>query len=372
MRIAVDARPLCIEKASGIPTFLRCLLNAISELDKRNEYILYAHRNFHWTGHPDFQVRKHVGTNLYGTVWMQSVVPFWIQQDKIDVFWGTQHILPLLAKRSVRMVLTVHDLIYLRLPHTMELKNLWINRYMIKPSIHMANTLIADSRCTAQDVVELMKIDPRRIHVNYLGIESDYVIKSKEEAQRQLSSFMKVDHPYLLTVGTMEPRKNLLASLAAFMKIADQFPHDLFVVGPPGWKMQQVLRMNTYPQSIQKRVKLLGYIPRLLMPSLYAGSDVFLFPSFYEGFGLPPLEAMACGTPVVASNTSCLPEILDSAALFADPHRPDELAAHIRHLLSDPDFQNRQIQAGLNRSAQFRWKDTAQRMMDIFNQGARS
>lgn len=370
MRIAVDARPLCIEQASGIPTYLRCLLHALSEIDHENEYVLYAHRDFNWQGAPGFRWSKHVGTKVYGTVWMQTVVPFWIQQDKIDVFWGTQHILPLPAPRRVKMVLTVHDLIYLRMPQTMEIKNLWINRAMIGPSIRRADVIATDSAWTARDVVDLMRIDPKNLHVVHLGVEKDYRFIDKVSAGKTIREKLNQEQPFLLTVGTMEPRKNLIGCLSAFSRLTDRSPHVLCVVGPPGWKMKGILK-KVQNHDVNMRVRWLGYVPRDLMPELYAASDMFLFPSLYEGFGLPPLEAMACGTPVISSNRSCLPEILGNAAVFVDPLNDAAMSLAMERILSDREFNRELVQKGIKWVSRFQWPHTARRMLDLFQEAVR-
>jgi len=366
MKIAVDARPLCIGQASGIPIYLRNLLTAISQRDRKNRYYLYAHRPFQWQGEPGFQYRIRTGTNIYGTVWMQTVVPLWLRQDKIDVFWGTQHILPLLASQRIRMVLTVHDLIYLRLPETMEIKNLWINRAFIKPSIHRAQLVVADSKNTAIDVVELMNIAPERIQVTYLGIESNFVPENKSAAKAKIKEILKTDGPFFLTVGTMEPRKNLSRVLAAFFRFAKKWPHSLYIVGPPGWKMEQMQKRFGIP-DIQNRLKFLGYMPRELMPSLYSAADAFLFPSLYEGFGLPPLEAMACGTPVVSSNSSCLPEVLGGCAVFVDPLDIKAIETAMERLITEKPLREHLIRDGLVHASRFRWSETAGKMVTVFH-----
>jgi glycosyltransferase involved in cell wall biosynthesis len=260
-------------------------------------------------------------------------------------------------------------LIYLRLPQTMAMKNLWINRLFIGPSIRRADAIAAVSGATARDVEDLMLIPSEKIRVVHSGVEEDYRPVNKTAARTALKYLLKTDKPVLLSVGTMEPRKNLLGAVEAFSRICHRFPHDLCVVGPPGWKMTGILK-KIRRREVYHRIKWLGYVPRPLMPALYSLADVFLFPSFYEGFGLPPLEAMSCGTPVISSNTSCMPETLGDAAIFVDPRDTKAMASAMVRLLSDPVLSQDLAGRGIDWSAHFRWHITGKKMVEIFERAS--
>ena len=363
MNIAVDARPLCIENASGIPTYCRGLLNAIAKVDRENHYFLYAHRDFRWEGPGSFRWSKRTSKQMYGTVWLETLTPSWMRQDKIDIFWGTQHVLPLWVPKKVRRVLTMHDLIYRRHPETMALKNLCTSHCLVGPSVRRADVLIADTQNTARDLSDLLHVDSARIQVVYLGRDEDFKPTDNNTAKQKVREFTGHAEPFLLTVGTLEPRKNLAATFRAFRRIADRWPHALYVSGSKGWKMDSALDPGP---GLRERVRFLGYAPRSLMPALYSAADVFLFPSLYEGFGIPVLEALACGTPVVSSNTSSLPEIGGDAALYMDPLDVGGFASNIERVLSDAGLRSGMIQRGLAHAEKFRWDEAARKMMDIF------
>jgi glycosyltransferase involved in cell wall biosynthesis len=368
MRIALDARPLC-RGAGGISHFLQGILGALSAMDRENRYFLYAHRPLVCNAVPEFSCEIRAGKGGLGTVWLQSVVPFWLRRDGIDLFWGTQNVLPLVSSRSVRMLMTLHDMVYRRVPETMQTANLWINRCFVGPSLHKADRIVADSGWTAQDAVDLVGIDPGRIAVVYPGVDKSYRPIGRHEARIAVRELTGSDKPYVLTVGTFEPRKNLVASLAAFARLAHVFPHHLYIAGAPGWKMDKLLK-GTSLLPPAGRVKWLGCVPQKTLPALYGGADAFLFPSLYEGFGLPPLEAMACGTPVVASNASCLPEILGEAALLIDPHDIEGLAVALGRVLSDENLRLRLREDGIRRAARFQWSESARHMLKLFSETA--
>ncbi|MBI3291241.1 MAG: glycosyltransferase family 4 protein [Elusimicrobia bacterium] len=365
MKIGIDTRPLCEKEPSGIPVYVDNVLTALSRLQTNHEFILYAHRDFpfHLT---QTTWKKRVGSGLYGTMWMQTQLPLWLIQDHIDIFWGTQHILPLLSPRSIRMFLTVHDLIYLRYPETMTWKSLTINKLLIPSSLKRADFLVAISESTAQDIAMFYEVNSKPLRVVPEGISSQFYPRPKEEARSLIETHFNVTSPYLLVIGTFEPRKNFLGCVEAFLKIADQIPHCLLLVGPSGWKMTPFSR-RIRPLLEKGRAKILGFVPQPLMPFLYSAADLFLFPSLYEGFGLPPLEAMACATPVVASQAGSLPEVLGESAVWVDPHDSNSIAQGIMRLLRDVKLQSDLIQKGLSRTQLYRWDRTAAAILEIIN-----
>lgn len=365
VRIGIDARPLREKQTSGIPMFVRSLLDSLAAIDKKNEYFLYVHKDFECKlPGPNFSKRPGRYAR-YGTLWMQTELPFALLRDKIDIFWGTQHTLPVHLSRDIKAVLTVHDLVHFVFPKTMKPMNLLVNKFLIPPSVHRADAIAADTEWTLSDVERYLRPRRKSLNVVYLGINRAFSPRDAIKARDRVAQQFGLPTKFLLTVGTFEPRKNIAGLFKAFALIANKIPHHLAVVGQRGWKNEMV-RDEMRRASIHNRIHLLGYVPDEALPDIYSAADVFVFPSVYEGFGLPPLEAMACGVPVVSSNVSSIPEIVGDAAFLVNPHDPLSISEGILKVLGDENLRNQHVALGLKRAAFFTWEKTARQMLSIF------
>jgi len=366
MRIGVDSRPLREKQTSGIPMYVRTLLKELAQIDLENEYILYSHKDFAFDL-PSAKWKKRSGAKTrYGSVWMQAELPFWVKEDSIDLFWGTQHILPLMMPSRIKAVLTVHDLVHYIFPKTMKPLNLLINKMIIPPSIHRTDAVVAISNWTLSDVRKYLNPQNKIMEVVHLGVGNPFHPRNAQESKEAMKKKFGIPNDFLLTVGTFEPRKNIAGIINAFSLIASKIPHDLVVVGQHGWKNRHVVRQIEL-SDIRRRIHMVGYLSDEILPVMYSAADVFVFPSLYEGFGLPPLEAMACAVPVVASNVSSIPEIVGKAALLVDPHNPVEIADGILKIINNSSVRFELIGRGLHQASTFTWGGTARRMLEIFN-----
>jgi glycosyltransferase involved in cell wall biosynthesis len=236
--------------------------------------------------------------------------------------------------------------------------------------VRWANAVIADSEATRADLLRLLKIPPERVAVIPLGVRESFKAPIlPEEIQRVRHSY-NLPEQYLLYTGTIEPRKGLETLIEALCSLVDTFPHYLLIAGKRGWYSNEILS-SVVRCGLERRVRLMGYVPDEDLPALYAGADVFVFPSKYEGFGLPPLEAMACGAPVVASNASSLPEVIGDAGILTPPEDAEALAEAIRRVLESTELQEDLRQRGKLRAAQFSWDETARRTLKVYEQVAR-
>lgn len=361
MKIGVDAR-LLADWRGGQSVFLENILREMERLDQENVYYLYSNRDFPLRfSNPRWQ--KRVASRLGrvpGTVWLQADARSMAMKDGIDVFWGPGQSLPLGLPRSVGKVLTVHDFVWRLYPRTMPLYTYAIHRLFHERWIREADRLIAISGSTARDLEGLLGVGRSRIDVVYHGVRAEYRPGDAAAAAKYVAGKYQVAEKYICTVGTIQPRKNLLTLLRA-MKILPErqrLRYQLVVVGAKGWKESAIWTTVKKLELTEQDVRFLGFVPDEDMPSLYRGAEVFVFPSMYEGFGLPLVEAMACGVPVVASDAPPAPELVGDAALLVPPLEPEAFAAAIARLAADDKLRATLVAKGLERARAFRW-DTA-------------
>ncbi len=282
-----------------------------------------------------------------------------------DIYHFPNFLLPPLRPPR-RSVVSIHDLSFLRFPRYAEERNLRVLRRLLPRSAARADAVITISRFSAAEIVGELGIDPGRVHVTHLGVEPRFCPPG-EEALAAMRSRLGLDRPYLLTVGTLEPRKNHIFAVEVFERLAGRFDGLLAVAGGPGWRAEPILeRFKNSPRAGE--IRRLAYVPEELLPALYGGAEALLFPSFYEGFGLPPLEALACGTPVVCSDGGALPEILDTPAVV----RPGALdveawtAAVAALLEEDSAGRRKRREAGREHAGRYHWEETARRTWEIY------
>jgi len=268
-----------------------------------------------------------------------------------------------------RIVVTVHDLVYKLFPFTVDEKVRIILELFFPSSLKTAHVIIADSKSTERDLLKFFPFVNGKTRVVYPGLDP---IFSPVDDQIAKEAFLQRYHleRYILYVGTLEPRKNLLNLLKAYEKLCrnsttSSLP-DLVLVGTKGWKNSLLFQyFENLNKEIQAKIHFLGYLPREELPILYSCADVFVFPSLYEGFGLPVLEALACGAPVVTSSTSSLPEVGGDVVLYVDPQSPEDIAEKIYALLNDENLGERRNR-GVLRAREFSWKKAAMEIYEIY------
>ncbi len=268
--------------------------------------------------------------------------------------------------RRGRSVMTIHDLSFLRFPQYAEQRNLQHLNATIPHSFRRADAVITISHFSASEIADTLAVDPARIHVTHLGVDSGFQ-PADQAAVAAMRATLGLERPYLLTVGTLEPRKNHTFLADILERLDTDYDGLLAIAGAPGWRTESILeRLRRSPRATD--IRILSHVPEPLLPALYSGADAFLFPSFYEGFGFPPLEALACGTPVISSEGGALPEILDTPAVV----RPGSLDADLwAAAVSDLLQENRTQQtcrrdSGRQHAARYRWTDTARRTWDVY------
>ncbi len=283
-----------------------------------------------------------------------------------DIYHATEHLLPWTARPSV---LTVHDLIFERYPQHHTLANRSFLRVAMPLFVRRADAIIAVSRHTKQDLLELYGTLAQKVFVVEEGIEGHFRPAVEDEV-RQVKERHKIRRPYLLMVGTLEPRKNHQLAFEALARLkAGAFPHCLVVAGGGGWLFDDVQRKVDQLQ-LAEDVLFAGRVPDEDLPALYSGADCFLMPSLYEGFGIPVLEAMACGTPVVCSRASSLPEVAGPAARYIESLTGEGLAEALLDVLQNPQLARQLRTEGMRRAARFCWRDAAVQTVDVYRSAA--
>lgn len=257
---------------------------------------------------------------------------------------------------KIPSVVTVHDLCGLLHPEWFPTSRVWYYRLFMGSSIYKADHLITDSQAVADDIIDRFGIDPSKISVVPLGVNPNF--RPASEAQKEhVRNYYKLPPNFFLFVGTLEPRKNLRRLVQAWSLIPNDRP-DLVIAGREGWKTSvDELRLLASYQA--QRLHFIGHVADDVLPALISAATAFVWPSLMEGFGLPPLEAMACGTPVITSNTSCLPETVGEAAILVNPLDTEALASAMRQITEDSSLHVSLSKTGINHAAGFTWQRTA-------------
>jgi alpha-1,3-rhamnosyl/mannosyltransferase len=283
----------------------------------------------------------------------------------VDVFHTCKLLHP---PRRAKLTATIHDLTCWLLPETHSPANVAADLNFAECILRRADGLIAVSQATRDDTIRILKLPPEKIHVIYHGIAEPYFLVTQDDA-RAVRARLGLKRSYLLFVGTIEPRKNVSLLLDAFqslpLSIREEF--ELVVAGPPGWSQNETLaRLRQSTPGI----RYLGYVAEKDLPGLFAGATAFVYPSLYEGFGFPVVQAMAGGTPVITSGVSSLPEVAGEAALLIDPRSETELRGAIQEVLTSPARRRCLAELGRKNAQRFSWVECARRSLRFFEQVA--
>jgi glycosyltransferase involved in cell wall biosynthesis len=365
MRIAIDARTLGSPK-TGDRTYCLNLLRGLAALRPEGEFLLYTDRE---TGLPDglpANFAQIVLTAPQRGLWTPWSLPLDLRWRRVDLL-HVQYIVPPVAPCPV--LTTIHDISFRRHPEWFPLKHRLLLNLLIPYAARNAAHVITGSEYSRADLIDAYDLPPEQVTVTPYAADPIYQPMDREEARRAVSQRFGLRGPFVLAVGVLQPRKNLPRLIRAFGRIARDVPHGLALVGKPGWAHAELQRAAS-ASGLGSRLKFTGYVPDADLPVLYNAAELFVYPSLLEGFGFCALEAMACGTPVVTSNVTSLPEVVGDAALMVDPTDEAALAAAIRKSLTDEPLRERLRAAGLARAKQFSWERTAAETLTAYQQVA--
>lgn len=365
MRIGIDLRALEGKERSGVGEFTAKLIKAILSVDNSNEYFLF-HNAFgtdatkEFTGNNVQYIQNKIPNKLFNASTLLFKRPYvdTLCREKLDVFFSPNLNFTALSP-SVKHVLTIHDISFLLFPeHLTTKQRLW--HYLVQPKKQCQNAthIIAPSENTRRDLINHLSIAPEKISVIYPGY-TDHTDKNTTASPA---------NPYILFLGTTEPRKNILALLrgyeAAFTTLP--IPYDLVIAGATGWKQEEMLAAVAN-SPIKEHVKMLGYIDPDEKAALIKQAAVFVYPSWYEGFGFPVLEALAIGTPVITSNRSSLLEVAAEACYLINPHNPLEIKDGLLTILTNQAYRAEKIKKGLLQAQKFNWEQAAKQWLAVLN-----
>jgi glycosyltransferase involved in cell wall biosynthesis len=364
MRIGIDARLVYYSKA-GIGQYILRLVEALAALKaEEDEFVLLQSRKDHTQIVDDHNFsRVSLWTPSHHRL-EQTALRFEIGRLRLDLLHSPDFIPPF--RRNCESVITIHDLAFLLYPHFLTKESA---RYygQIDQAVRRTDHIIAVSESTRQDTIKLLGVPERKITVIHEAANPIYRRIDADEARRHVVKTYGLDQRYILFVSTIEPRKNLPGLLQAYRKLLDDYkcPERLVLAGSPGWLSEEVYQM-VETLRLDDHVRFLGRVPSEHLVYLYNAAQLLVHPSFYEGFGLPPLEAMTCGTPAIVSNVSALPEVVGDAALLIDPHDIEGLTVAMWRALTDEDLRASLIAKGFKRAQMFSWERAAQETLDVY------
>ena len=376
MRVAIDARKL---HDFGIGTYIRNLLRQLARIDRQTDYVLLSPEQ-------DLDVASQLGPNFRAvlepspnySLREQLHVPWVLRRERPDVFHAPHYVLP--PAVTCRSVVTIHDCIHLMFPQYLPNKMAYAYaRASMWAAVKRSDRILTVSEASKRDILHFFNVAPEKIVVVYNAIDDHFWLTPPEDEVARVRERYQLDHQFVLYVGNIKPHKNLVRLIEAFAELRRTGFEELklLIIGDEISKLPS-LRRAVHGHKLHKHVRFLGYVSDDTLRVLYRLAALFAFPSLYEGFGLPPLEAMASGTPVVASNQSSLPEVTGDAAVLVDPYDVASIVDGMRRVLSDADLAADLRRRGPERAREFSWARSVDQTRTVYEQvghvsaGARS
>jgi len=365
MKIGIDATFIGSEKPTGLAIYTR---NIVNELLKMHSDVLLWAADSSGFSLPSERIRTvldefaFLGQNRFivRPLWMELFFPGHIQREQVDILFST--VPGGMRSCPVPHVVTVHDLTPLAVPGDSPLSVQLNYRYRLGRILERSAAIIADSVWTRDDICRFYRIPAEKIHIIPLGYDRD-LFRPRHEPEI-LDSYGMKGIPYILAVGSDKPRKNLHRLVQSFGMMQDR-THYLVLAGLHGNDSKQRIMESARPFGVGDRIRFVDYVKDEDLPVLYSGATLYCYPSLYEGFGLPVLEAMACGTPVVAANATSIPEVAGAAAILVDPLRCEDIAAAMDLVVDDSGRRGVMRAAGLEHVTGFSWKNTARDVLSL-------
>ncbi len=367
MRFAVDAHAIG-RHLTGNEVYVRSLLNAFASLDLDCEFVAYISEESARAAVPARIRTRTIAANPFLRLGFDLAQK--VRDDRPDLL-HVQYTAPVGCR--VPVVVSVHDVSFLEHPEYFTRDRAWQLQWTVRRTVKQAAKILTGSEFSRNAILKVYgDLEEDKVVVVPNAAASEFRPIARETAMATVRERFRISAPFILSVGDIQPRKNQIGLIKAFSKLVRAYPqltHNLVLVGKETWFADRV-REAAKESGVAERIQFFGFVSDSDLLQFYNACDVFVFPSFYEGFGLPALEAMACGRAVICSNTSALPEVVDGAAFLFDPYAVDEIVRAIADLLLDSELRTRMERLGLQRAAHFSWQKTAQRTLEVFQQVA--
>ncbi|MCM8709663.1 glycosyltransferase family 4 protein [Clostridium sp. SYSU_GA19001] len=366
MKIAIDARGVNWYRGTGIGTYTDKVLRYLLRMDSKNYYHIY------WSGE-NYEEFQFSNTNIimaskkHHRFFEQNYFPADLKDNNIDIYHIPQNGIGMCENIECKKIATMHDLIPYIMPETVGRGYLLKFLKDVPKVIELSDALITVSEWSKQDILKYFPIDKNKIFVTPLAADDIYKPLDKEKCKYFLSKQYNINKSFILYIGGFSPRKNVKSLITAFAKVYKDLGKDynLVIVGAT---RDQGQYLSEFSSNLEFSSKIIftGFAPENHLPILYNACDAFVYPSLYEGFGLPPLEAMNCGTPVITSNLTSIPEVVGDAGILINPYNEYELMEALKKLLNNEKLQNEYREKGLIRAQDFSWNKTAEKTLEVY------
>ena len=368
MKICIDGRAATLYRGTGIGNYTYQIIKNLHQIDFLNEYNILT---------PEASSLKLPKKNNFNYLSSSTndKKNFWefinAKNPKENIIGDVYHIpqngIGFSKPKDIKTVITLHDIIPMKMPDTVSETFLKIFNENIQNILDNTDGIITVSNFSKEDISKTFSYPKEKIFVTHLAAEEIYTPLNKFHSSQYLKKHYGIDRDFLLYVGGFSPRKNILGLIEAFNLVKNSYKRDLklVIIGTKG-PSYEIYRKKVDELNLSSSVIFTGFIPIDDMPIFYSASKALVYPSFYEGFGLPPIECMACGTPVIASNLTSMPEVCQDAALLVDPYDVDEIKENILTLLNNHKFYSLMIYKGLSHSSKFNWKKTAYNTLEVY------
>jgi glycosyltransferase involved in cell wall biosynthesis len=372
LRIAIDATIIRGE-ITGTGFYIVNLLKGLSRIDNSNEYFIFGDRKniekYGFKERKNFKIEdRRFKNRIIRVLWEFFIFPFELKKLGICILHSPNYITPMI-KLGYMIAVTVHDLTSIIFPgrHTL-IKRILLGK-MLPLFLKNADVVLADSENTRKDIIRLLSIRESKIFVTYVSFSDSYNDRIGYEESKKVVSEYGIKKDFILYVGMIEPRKNIILILKAFQELDSELDLDLVIVGRKGWYYREIEQYmeNIKRAGLKNNIIFTGYVPEEDLRYFYRSAYIFVFPSLYEGFGLPPVQAMACGTPVITSNTSSLPEVVGDAAIKIDPENIKSFKEAVKVLCSDNKKRDELAARGIEQVKRFSIEKIASNVLFVYN-----